>query len=107
MSFNGNEGGQISLTEGAVFTKRYRDNHPDSGIGVFYGKAHIEALLAQPDCKGIRMYFAQEADGSQTLVLVGANTNQDDLLDLIIENGTKCPTVCGSTNALNNGSSIK
>jgi len=102
MSFNGNEGSVISLSDGSVLTKRYRDNNPDSGKGVFYGRAHIEAILAQSGCKGIRMYFATEADGSQTVVLVGADSNGDDLLNVVIENGTKCPVTCGSTNVLNN-----
>jgi hypothetical protein len=106
MAFNGNEGAVITLEQGAELTGRYRLDHPDSIKGVFYGRSHIEALLAQNDCEGIRMYFAKEADGSQTIVLVGADANQDDLLGLVIENGTKCPVVCGVANPLNSNTKV-
>lgn len=101
MSFNGNEGSQISLAEGAELTGRYRVGHMDSTKAVFYGREHIELLLAQPDCKGIRMYYAQESNGVQTLVLVGTDSNGSDILDVIIENGEKCPINCGGVNPLN------
>lgn len=103
MSFDGNEGAQISLQEGAELTMRYRTNHPQSVKGVFYGRTHLETLLAQPGCVGIRMYFAQEADNSETLVLVGVDSTGNDMLNIVIENGTKCPTICGATNPLNSG----
>lgn len=101
MSFNGNEGSVISLSEGSVLTKRYRDNNPDSGKGVFYGRANIEAILAQSGCMGIRMYFAQEADGGETVVLVGADSAGNDMLNVIVEVGHRCPDNCSSANALN------
>ncbi|MDF3028465.1 MAG: hypothetical protein K0S23_2772 [Fluviicola sp.] len=101
MSFNGNEGEQITLTEGGEYTLRYRSKNPDAVKGVFLGRNHIEAILAQSDCKGLRMYFAEEADGSATLVVAGADSNQNDMLNMIFERLTKCPDVCGSTNPLN------
>lgn len=101
MAFIGNEGAQISLEEGAQLTKRFRDAYPESGKGVAYGRIQIETLLAQPGCNGIRMYFAKEVDGGETLVLVGVDANGNDMLNLIIESGKRCPTECGANNALN------
>lgn len=101
MSFNGNEGEQISLEQGAEYTLRYRSENPDAVKGVFLGRNHIEAILAQSDCKGLRMYFAKNADGSPTLVVVGANENQDDLLNLIFQRLMPCPYQCSGTNPLN------
>lgn len=101
MSFDGNEGEQITLEQGAEYTVRYRSANPDAVKGVFLGRNHIEAILAQSDCQGLRMYFAANADGSPTLVVVGADGNQDDLLNLIFQRLMPCPNHCSGTNPLN------
>lgn len=101
MSFNGNEGEQITLQEGAEYTLRYRAENPGAVKGVFIGRNHVEALLAQSDCKGLRMYFAKNADGSPTLVVVGADGNQNDLLNLIFQRLNPCPDRCSTANPLN------
>jgi hypothetical protein len=101
MSFTGNEGEQISLEKGAELTARYRSNHPDSTKGMFVGREHIEAIFAQGGCKGLRMYLGQNTDGGMELVIVGADSNGDDMLNIIVDKTVKCPTVCGGTNVLN------
>ncbi|WP_430405786.1 hypothetical protein [Fluviicola sp.] len=101
MSFTGNEGEQITLQEGAEYTLRYRAANPNAVKGVFFGRDHIEAILAQSDCKGLRFYFAKNADGSPTLVIVGADSDQNDQLDLIFQKTAPCPTKCSSSNLLN------
>lgn len=103
MSFNGNEGAFITLREGSEMTKRYRDTiQPGEVIGVFMGKEKIKAILDQSECKGIRFYFAKNERNENTLVLVGASADQNDMVDgLIADNGLPCPSLCSSTNALN------
>jgi hypothetical protein len=101
MSFNGNEGEQITLSEGGAYTLRYRSENPNAVKGVFFGRDHIEQILAQSDCKGLRMYFAKNADGSPTLVVVGADSNENDQLNLIFQRLLPCPDRCSTANALN------
>jgi hypothetical protein len=103
MSFNGNEGDFITLREGSEMTKRYRDTiHPGEVIGLFMGKEKIRAILDQSDCVGIRFYFAINGKGEKTLVLVGAESNQDDLVEGLIADGLlPCPAGCSNLNALN------
>ncbi|MBP5994230.1 MAG: hypothetical protein KA736_00890 [Crocinitomicaceae bacterium] len=103
MSFNGNEGDFITLREGSEMTKSYRDTiQPGEVIGVFMGKEKIKAILDQSECKGIRFYFAVNDKGENTLVLVGADSNQNDMVNgLIADNGFPCPTICGISNSLN------
>lgn len=103
MSFNGNEGEQVSLTEGGEYTARYRSVNPGAVKGVFFGRDHIERILSQSDCQGLRMYFAKNLDGSPTLVVVGADSNQNDQLELIFEGLFPCPWKCGTSNLLNDG----
>ncbi|MEY5134098.1 MAG: hypothetical protein RLZZ198_2102 [Bacteroidota bacterium] len=103
MSFNGNEGDFITLREGSEMTKRYRDTiQPGEVIGVFMGKEKIKAILDQSECKGIRFYFAKNERNENTLVLVGASADQNDMVDgLIADRSFPCPTICGNSNALN------
>lgn len=101
MTFSGNEGQVITLAEGAELTARHRAKYPNGTKGVVYGNDLIQQLLDNPGCVGVRMYFAQESDGSQTVVLVGVDAEGNDLLNLIVENGIKCPPHCGDSNALN------
>ncbi|MNK00412.1 hypothetical protein D3C87_181960 [compost metagenome] len=101
MAFKGNEGEQITLEEGAAFTKRYRDKNPGAVNGSFIGGDHVQALLAQPDCQGLRVYLGGNEQGGLEFVFVGVDSNENDILDLIIERTIKCPPTCGGTNPLN------
>lgn len=103
MSFNGNEGDFITLREGSEMTKRYRNTiQPGEVIGVFMGKEKIQAILDQSECKGIRFYFARNERNENTLVLVGADANQNDIVDgLIADKAYPCPQTCGNANNLN------
>lgn len=105
MSFTGNEGQQVTLEEGAQFTARHRAANPNALKGVFFGRNHIEKILAQGDCKGLRLYFAENVDGSKTLVMVGADSTENDLLNVIVEFSIPCPDRCSSVNLLNSGQS--
>lgn len=107
MAFNGNEGQQITIQEGGVFTAEYRIANPNAIKGVFFGRTHIEKILAQADCKGLRFYFAKTQEGNPTLVMVGADSNENDLLDLIVDFAQPCPVRCSSSNLLNGGSTLR
>lgn len=103
MSFNGNEGDFITLREGSEMTKRYRNTiRPGDVIGVFMGKEKLKAILDQSECKGIRFYFAKNERNENTLVLVGADTNENDLVGgLIAEHLIPEPPRGGDSNDLN------
>ncbi len=103
MSFNGNEGDFITLREGSEMTKRYRNTiQPGEVIGVFMGKEKLKAILDQSECKGIRFYFAKNESNENTLVLVGADSGENDLVDgLIAEYAYPCPPRCSKPNGLN------
>ncbi len=103
MSFNGNEGSFITLREGSEMTKRYRDAiQPGEVIGVFMGKEKIKAILDQSECKGIRFYFAKNERNQNTIVLVGADASENDLVDgLIAQHGIPEPPRGGNSNDLN------
>jgi len=101
MAFDGTEGAQITLEQGAALTLAFRNRNFGAINGQFYGKDILNHILGQDDCMGIRIYLGLDANGNHELVLVGANSQEDDLLDLVAENGVGCPPRCGKQNELN------
>jgi hypothetical protein len=101
MSFNGKEGGLISLQDGAAMTARYRANFPTQIKARFFGKELLTQILNQPQAMGIRMYFAQNANNEMELVICGADANENDILVKIGDLSIACPANCSSANALN------
>ena len=69
-------GRKISLQEAEAWTKMYRHNQPDGLRSVYFSSTVFQALINQPNAKGIRIYLAN--DGSHdTMVLVSANEGAD------------------------------
>lgn len=103
MSFTGKEDHSISLEDAGELTRSYRDESKTGAIiAEFFGKEALQRMLNQQGCVGIRCYYGKKADGSPALVLVGANENEDDIIDgEIAEAGSSCPPSCASANALN------
>jgi hypothetical protein len=56
----GKEGSEIELEVAASWTKNYRDKHPGETVSQFFGKEILEKILAQPNCLGIRFYYAHD-----------------------------------------------
>ncbi len=99
----GNENHVITLAQGVKFIQNFK-NHPTAPTiksGLF-ARNIFEKILAQPGCVGIRYYYAALDDGSPTMVLVGVDTNGNDIEQgIIAETIFPCPPICGSPNQLN------
>lgn len=101
MAFDGTEGGEITLSEGAALTEEYRRLNSGSTKAHFIGKDLINAILAQNTCMGLRIYYGIDENGAKQLVIVGTDNYENDLLDLIVDKTIQCPPTCGSANDLN------
>ncbi|GAB5417054.1 MAG: hypothetical protein Crog4KO_19200 [Crocinitomicaceae bacterium] len=101
MAFNGKEGGAISIEQGADMTARYRDDNPGDIKGHFYGKDILKQLLNQEGAMGIRIYYGIDENGKKELVLVSADADENDNLDLVVDLSQPCPPDCGAANDLN------
>lgn len=102
MAFTGQENHSISLTEASNLTRNYRIVNPNSIKAGFFGRDTIERILAKDGCVGIRIYYALDDSSVPTLVLVGADANENDLVDgEIAERPTPCPPDCGQANVIN------
>jgi hypothetical protein len=96
------DGSIISLSEASEMTSAFRKSFPNATLGVLYSANVFKDILDQDNCVGIRIYNAQEADGSITNVLVGVDENGNDIFQgRIYEKGTKCPPLCSASNPLN------
>ncbi|MEN9973662.1 MAG: hypothetical protein RIS20_2009 [Bacteroidota bacterium] len=104
MSFNGNEGEFVTLSDASRWTANYR-NTIQSGevIALAAGKDKLIELLDQSECMGVRMYYAINDEGEKNLVIVGVDSNGDDMVDgLLLDRLIPCPKMCSKPNRLNN-----
>jgi len=62
MSFNGSEGGTITLATGKKLTEAFKSAFPTQVKGRFFGKDKLNQILNQQGCNGIRMYFGLDAN---------------------------------------------
>ena len=105
MVLTGNEENGVTFEQGAVMTKEYRKS---VAIGTIiancYSKNSIQSLLDQSGCKGIRAYYALNADKLPCLVIVGVDENGNDQIGPeynCIDTGIMCPSQCSELNILN------
>ena len=117
MAFTGKEGNPISLSKARQWSKNYRDKAGKGAVyAQFMGCDIINEILAQTNadghCKGIRIYYGLDDDGTPHLMLVGATEDEKNMLpsdenwdgsksstegsDAIVANdGVTCPPSCG------------
>jgi len=103
MPFTGEEDHSISLGDAAQLTKNYRTSAGAGAVlGGYFSKAALEGILSQDGNVGIRVYFAQIASGTKTIVLVGVNEDGEDLTEgEIAEHPIACPPYCPVASELN------
>ena len=100
MSFDGTEGGLISLSTAQTLVGDYRRNYSEKVKGLFLGKDVLNELLDQSGAEGIRIYLG-EADDDFTVVCVAADSSENDMLEKkIADSAVPCPTSCSSTGGL-------
>lgn len=102
MGFTGNEDHSITIQEAAELTKNYRDTVSGDDVRAgFFGKTTLQNILNQPDCVGIRFYYGLSDAGIPQIVLVGADSDENDLVnEFLAERATPCPPDCASGSIL-------
>ena len=103
MAFNGDEGSVVTLAEASGWTANYRRTIPTGEIiSQFVGRNKIMEILNQDDCMGVRIYYGIGDDGKKNLILVGAEADENDMVDgIIVERLFPCPPLCSGRNSLN------
>ncbi len=103
MAFNGDEGSVVTLAEASGWTANYRRTVPAGEIiSQFVGRNKLMEILNQDDCMGVRIYYGIGDDGKKNLILVGAEADENDMVDgIIVERLSPCPPLCPGRNPLN------
>lgn len=110
----------ISLQEAIAMTSRYRrhratiispayENGDILPLSETFPRAALEALLAQPGCASIRIYYGMNTELQLHAIIVAADEQNADILSdpdktdegKIVDRGNRCPPVCPATSPLN------
>jgi hypothetical protein len=60
----GREGAEIDIKVATEWTKNQRERNPGGVISQFFGRELLEKILSQPDCIGLRFYYANSKPAS-------------------------------------------
>ena len=104
MAYNGTEGRMITRAEAQQMMSDYRNSPAwvaNNGTeGIMFGRNHVEAILAQPGCVGVRIYYGKEGvlpNDKAQLIIVGTDLDGNDMsTGLVLDAGFPCPDVCSS-----------
>jgi hypothetical protein len=114
----------ISLDEAIAMTALYRQQMNTILATQYQGqnilpvcetfdKAAFDSLLAETGCTAVRIYYGMSDDLKIHAVIVGVNSNNEDILPsaagtletdsdpLILEEATRCPDDCPPSSPLN------
>ena len=86
---------KILLSEAVAMTARARAKGTLPIHAWRFNRDIFDSILAQPGASGIRIYFAIDANGQPTLVLVGSDGAEKDMVQGEIgEVAWPCPPFC-------------
>lgn len=85
---------RISLAQATALTQTWQKEHAGERKAWMFSREVIDEILAQPNCKGIRIYAAGTKD-DVTVVVVGTDGSDKDMTDGPIgEMAWPCPPFC-------------
>jgi hypothetical protein len=107
LSIDSKVGDPIDLATAKRWADNYRSalTNADDRRAHYFGYEIIKQVLSQSDCIGIRIYYGIDEVGNRQLMLIGVDSNGNDLLPLegarstdegnIIADGSfPCPNTC-------------
>ena len=96
-------GEYISKENAKQLIDRYKGTYGESIKRAFlYDNDLVEGVLNGDNCEGLRIYMGLNEDEEQCVVLVGTDSEGDDLTNnLILEIGKPCPPFCSASGYFN------
>jgi hypothetical protein len=92
---------RINVSEGAAYTRRFREAHPDAIRAHMFNRDILDSILMDPRCVKVRFYNGRTEEGAATLVIVGVDAEGHDLLDAPLGQQTlPCPPICDANSPL-------
>ena len=103
--YTGSTNHLITLDQALKYVQNFRTSDAASAIvikGAYFDRGIFDKILAQPGCVGVRYYYAKKDDGTQSIVLVGVDSKNQDLTSGILgEDAVPCPPFCAPSSPLN------
>lgn len=110
-NFNGSEGGPIPLATAKQWTANYRATiKPGETEAHYFGAEIIRRLLDENRSVGIRIHYAIDDNGKKQLLLVGVDSEGNNLLPkegpeanaaegdpIVVNHSHPCPPYCSTT----------
>ena len=102
MSFTPQSGKEITLEEAQELIADFKTNYPNDVYSFFVGSTHVENILNQEDCIGIRIINGFDSISEKmTKVLVGVDSNGNDMdAGIIVDKLLPCPSDCPTSTRL-------
>jgi hypothetical protein len=94
---------RIPLAAAAALTRRYREHAgPNAEKAGAFPKEDVQQVLDQSGAVGLRIYFGRSEQGQTDLILVGVDSDGNDLTQgVLMDLSFPCPPFCGGDDALN------
>lgn len=97
MEVTGNEAGPISNEEAQLWIHNFENSVPQGTIlSHLFGRNIVDQVLAQPGCKGLRIYNAEDSQAVRKLIIYGVDSQNNDLTSVIAEFSMPCPPYCNT-----------
>lgn len=96
MSFTPLSGKEITLEEAQELIAAFKTNYPNEVNSFFVGRTHVEHILEQEDCIGIRIINGFDTTTEKmSEVLVGVDSHGNDMdSGIIVDHLVPCPPHC-------------
>ena len=87
---------EITFTEAQQMTSAYQNDPIFLGqtVSCVIPKDVINEILANPDAANLKIYFAKNTANELTIVTLGADANNNDFTNIIMNKFSLCPKVC-------------
>jgi hypothetical protein len=93
--YDGSDSGPIDLATAQLWTQNFQNaSAPGEVRSHYFGRNIIDQVLAQPGCKGIRIYYALNDQGAKELVIAGVNGTGGTLKFVLADASYPCPPIC-------------
>ena len=102
MSFTPLSGKEITLEEAQELVAAFKTNYPEEVNSFFVGRTHVENILEQEDCIGIRIINGFDTTTEKmNNVLVGVDSHGSDMdAGIIVDRLIICPPNCPTSTRL-------
>lgn len=91
---NEKPGRPISKDEFEKLRKNYDKNNPKKTKSVNFGKETFTRIMSHPSTETISIFYGQEDDGTDTIMLVGIDAQGRILYSTTEDKGQPCPPYC-------------